>query len=87
MDFLATQGTVKGLLLHHSSKTSILWNSAFIIVQFSHPYMTTGKTIDLTTWTFVGKVMSVLFNMIEPRSPALQVDSLPAEPQGKPESG
>ena len=56
LDFLAIQGTLKGLLQHHSSKASILWNSAFFIVQLSHPYMTTGKTIDLTTWTFIGKV-------------------------------
>ena len=52
------------LLQHHSSKASILWHSAFFIVQFSHPYMTTGKTIALTRWTFVGKVMSLLFNML-----------------------
>ena len=56
LDFLAIQGTLKGLLQHHSSKASILWNSAFFIVQLSHPYMTTGKTIDLTTWTLIGKV-------------------------------
>ena len=56
LDFLAIQGTLKGLLQHHSSKASILWNSAFFIVQLSHPYMTIGKTIDLTTWTFIGKV-------------------------------
>ena len=55
LDFLAIQGTLKGLLQHYSSKASILWNSAFFIVQLSHPYMTTGKTIDLTTWTFIGK--------------------------------
>ena len=58
-DLLAVQGTLKSLL-HHSSKTSILWSSAFFIVQLSHPYMTTGKTIALTRWTFVGKVMSLL---------------------------
>ena len=63
MDLLAVQGTLKSLLHHHSSKASILWHSAFFIVQFSHPYMTTGKIIGLTTWTFVGKVMSLLFNM------------------------
>ena len=61
LDLLAVQGTVKGLLQHHSSKASILWHSAFFMVQFSHPYMTTGKTIALTTWTFVGKVMSLFF--------------------------
>ena len=61
---LAVQGTLKSLLQHHSSKASILWHSAFFIVQLSHPYMTTGKTIALTRWTFVGKVMSLLFNML-----------------------
>uniref|UniRef100_A0AC11EGW2 Uncharacterized protein n=1 Tax=Ovis aries TaxID=9940 RepID=A0AC11EGW2_SHEEP len=61
---LPVQGTLKGLLQHHSSKASILWHSAFFIVQLSHPYMTTGKTIALTRWTFVGKVMSLLFNML-----------------------
>ena len=63
-DLLAVQGTLKSLLQHHSSKASILWCSAFLIVQLSHPYMTTGKTIALTRWTFVGKVMSLLFNML-----------------------
>ena len=63
LDLLAVQGTLKSLLQHHSSKTSVLWHSAFFIVQLSHPYMTTGKTIALTRWTFVGKVMSLLFNM------------------------
>ena len=62
--FLAVQGTLKSLLQHHSSKASILWHSAFFILQLSHPYMTTGKTIDLTRWTFVGKVMSLLLNML-----------------------
>ena len=61
---LAVQGTLKSLLQHHSSKASVIWCSAFSIVQFSHPYMTTGKTIFLTTWTFVGKVMSLVFNML-----------------------
>ena len=61
---LAVQGTLKKLLQHHSSKASILWHSAFFIVQLSHPYMTTGKTIALTSWTFVGKVMSLHFNML-----------------------
>ena len=63
LDFLAVQGTLKSLLQHHSSKASILRRSAFFIVQLSHPYMTTGKTIAVTRWTFVGKVMSLLFNM------------------------
>ena len=64
LDFLAIQGTLKGLLQHHSSKASILRHSAFFIVQLSHPYMTTGKTIALTRWTFVSKVMSLLCNML-----------------------
>ena len=64
LDLLAVQGTLKSLLQHHSSKASVLWCSAFFIVQLSHPYMTTGKTIALTRWTFVGKVMSLLFNML-----------------------
>ena len=64
LDLLAVQGTLKSLLQHHSSKTSIVRCSAFFIVQLSHPYMTTGKTIVLTRWTFVGKVMSLLFNML-----------------------
>ena len=64
LDLLAVQGTLKSLLQHHSSKESILWCSAFFKVQISHPYMTTGKTIALTRWTFVGKVMSLLFNML-----------------------
>ena len=64
LDLLAVQGTLKSLLQHHSSKASILWRSAFLIVQLSHPYMTTGKTITLTRWTFVDKVMSLLFNML-----------------------
>ena len=63
-DLLVAQGTLKSLLQHHSSKASILWCSAFFIVQLSHPYMTTGKTIALTIWSFVGKVMSLLFNML-----------------------
>ena len=63
-DLLADQGTLKSLLQHHSSKASILWCSVFFIVQLSHPYMTTGKTIALTRWTFVGKVMSLLLNML-----------------------
>ena len=63
LDLLAVQGTLKSLLQHHSSKASILRHSAFFTVQFSYPYMTTGKTIALTRWTLVGKVMSLLFNM------------------------
>ena len=64
LDLLAVQGTLKSLLQHHSSKASILRLAAFLIVQISHPYMTTGKTIALTRQTFVGKVMSLLFNML-----------------------
>ena len=64
LDLLSVQGTLKSLLQHHSSKPTILQCSAFFIVQLSHPYITTGKTIALTTWTFVGKVMSLLFNML-----------------------
>ena len=64
LDLLAVQGTLKSLLQHHSSKASVLWGSAFFIVQLSHPYVTTGKTIALTRWTFVGKVMPLLFNML-----------------------
>ena len=65
LDHLAVQGTLKSLLQHHSSKASILRHLAFFIVQLSHPYMTTGKAIALTRWTFVGKAMSLLFNMTE----------------------
>ena len=64
LDLLAVQGTLKSLLQHHTSKASVLWCSAFFIVQLSHPHMTTGKAIALTRWTFVGKVMSLLFNML-----------------------
>ena len=64
LDLLAAQGTLKSLLQHHSSKASILQCSAFFIVQLSHPYMITGKTIALTRWNLVGKVMSLLFNML-----------------------
>ena len=64
MDLLAVQGTLRSLIQHHSSKASILRHSAFFIVQLSHPYLTTGKTIALTRWTFVGRVMSLLFNML-----------------------
>ena len=64
LDLLAVQGTLRSLLQHHSSKASIFWHSAFFTVQLSHLYMTTGKTIALTRWTFVGKVMSLIFNML-----------------------
>ena len=64
LDLLEAQGTLRSLLQHHSSKASILWHSAFFMVQLSHPHMTTGKTISLTWRTFVGKVMSLLFNML-----------------------
>ena len=64
LDLLAVQGALKSLLKHHSSKASILWRSAFFIVRVSHPYMTTGKTIALTRWTLVDKVMSLLLNML-----------------------
>ena len=63
-DLLAIQGTLKSLLQHYSSKASVLWHSAFFMVHLSHPYMTTGKTVALTRWNFVGKVMSLLFNML-----------------------
>ena len=83
LDLLAVQGTPKSFLQHHSSKASILRCSAFFTVQLSHPYMTTGKTIALTTWTFVGKVMSLLFNMLSrlvitflPRSKCLLISWL-----------
>ena len=83
MDLLAVQGTPKSLLQHHSSKASILWCSAFFIVQLSHPYMTTGKTIALTKQTFLGKVMSLLFDMLSkfvvaflPRSKCLLISWL-----------
>ena len=64
LDLLAVQGTLKSLLQHHSLKSSILQHSAFFIVQLSHPYMTTAKTITLTRWTFIGKVIALLFNML-----------------------
>ena len=83
LDLLAAQGTLKSLLQHHSSKASILQHSAFFIVQLSHPYMTTGKTLALTRQTFVGKVMSLLFNMMSrlvivflPRSKCLLISWL-----------
>ena len=83
LNLLAVQGTLKSLLHHHSSKASIFQCSAFFAVQLSHPYMTTGKTIALTRWTFVGKVMSLLFNMLSrliitflPRSKCLLISWL-----------
>ena len=83
LDHLAVQGTLKSLLQHHSSKASILWYSAFFTVQLSHPYMTTGKTIALTRRTLVGKVMSLLLNMLSrlvitflPRSKCLLISWL-----------
>ena len=83
LDLLAVQGTLKSLLQHHSSKASILWCSAFFMVQLLHPYMTTGKTRALTRWTIVGKVMSLPFNMLSrsiiaflPRSKCLLISWL-----------
>ena len=73
LDLLAVQGTLKSLLQHHGSKASIPWCSDFFIVQLSHPYITTGKTITLTRWTFVGKIMYLLFNML----PRLVITFLP----------
>ena len=85
LDLLAVQGTLKSLLQHHSSKASILWHSAFFILQLSHPYVSTGKTIALTRRTFVGKVMSLIFNMLSrlvitflPRSKCLLISWLQA---------
>ena len=75
LDLLSVQGTLKSLLQHHSSKASILQHSTFFAVQLSHPYMTNGKTIALTRRTFVGKVMSLLFNMLS----RLVIDFLPGE--------
>ena len=86
LDLLVVQGTLKSLLQHHSSKASILQHSAFFIVQLSHPYMTTGKTIALTRQTYVGKVMSLLFNMLSrlvitfpPRSKCLLISWLQSQ--------
>ena len=85
-DLLAVQGILKSLLQHHSLKASILWCSAFFIVQFSHSYMITGKTIGLTRWIFVGKVMSLLLNMLSrlvillPRSKRLLISWLQSPP-------
>ena len=83
LDLLAVQGTLKSLLQHHSSKASILWHSAVFIVQLPHPYMTTGKTIAFTRWTFVDKVMFLLFSMLSrlvitflPRSKCLLISCL-----------
>ena len=83
LDLPAVQGTLKSLLQHHSSKASLLWRLAFFTVQLSHPYMTTGKTIALTRWTYVGKVMSLLLNMLSmlviaflPRSKCLLISWL-----------
>ena len=83
LDLLAVQWTLKSLLQHHSSKASILWRSAFFIVQLSHPYMTTGKTIALTRWALVGKLMSLLLNILSrlvitflPRSKCLLISWL-----------
>ena len=85
LDLLAVQGTLKSLLQHHSSRASVLWRSAFFTVQLSHPYMTTGKTIALTRRTLVGKVMSLLLNMLSklviiffPRSKHLLISWLPS---------
>ena len=84
LDLFAVQGTLKSLLQHHSSNASVLWRSAFFMVHLSHPYMTTGKTIALTRWTFVGEVMSLIFNMLSrliiaflPRSKRLLISCLP----------
>ena len=76
LDLLADQGTLKSLFQHHSSKASILQQSAFFIVQILHPYMTTGKTLALTRWTFVGKVMTLLFNMLQSLDLDLSVASM-----------
>ena len=83
MDLLAVQGNLKSLLQHHSSKASVLWHSAFFMVQLSHPCMTTGKIIALTRWTFVSKITSLLFNMLSrlviaflPRSKCLLISWL-----------
>ena len=86
LDLLAVQGTLKSLLQHHSSKASILWRSAFFVTQLSHPYMPTGKTIALIRWTFVDKVMSLLFNMLSrlvitffPKSKCLLISRLQSQ--------
>ena len=82
LDLLAVQGTLKSLLQHHSSKASVLWHSAFLIVQLSHPYMATGKTIPLTRWKFVDKVMSLLFNMLS-AAKLLQSCPTPCDPMNR----
>ena len=82
LDPLAVQGNLKSLLQHHSTKASILWHSAFFVVQLSHPYMTSGKAIALTRWTFVGKVLSLLFNMRLGRKWQPTPVFLPRESQG-----
>ena len=95
LDLLAVQGTLKSLLQQHSSKASILRCSPFFTVQLSHPYMTTGKTIALTKWTFVGKVMSLLLNMLSDAAPAAKwlqscptlCDPIDDSPPGSPVSG
>ena len=92
LDLLAAQGTLKSLLQYHSSKASILQCSAFFMVQLSHPYMTTGKTIALTRWTFVGKIMSLLFNMLSAATKSLQscptlCDPIDSSPPGSPVPG
>ena len=91
-DLLAVQRTFKSLLQHHSSKASILQLSAFFIVQLSHPYLTTGKIIALTIWTFVGKVMSLLFNILSAAAKSLQscptmCDPIDSSPPGSPVPG
>ena len=92
-DFLAVQGTLKSLLQHHRAKASILRHSAFFMVQLSHPYVTTGKTITLTIWTFVGKVMCLLFNMLSrfaiaflPRSKCLLISGDGCDDFGAPQN-
>ena len=95
LDLLAVRGTLKSLLQYHSSKVSILWCSAFFIVQLSHPHMTTGKTTALTKWTFVGKVMSLLFNMLSAAAAAAKslqscptlCDPIDGSPPGSPIPG
>ena len=89
LDLLVVQGTFNSLLKQHSTKASVLWHSAFFTVQLSHPYMTTGKTIALTRWTFVGKVMSLLLNMLSrlvitflPRSKRLLISCLQSQSAG-----
>ena len=83
LDLLAVQGTLKSLLQHHSSKASILLSSVFLIVQLSHPYMTTGETIALTRQTFVGKVMSLLFNMLSRLVVTLEFSPLYCDPHSQ----